>query len=163
MTKKIILNASFGRLEDKEPFLIAQNNSLDFAIDGYLSNTEYLISFKNGELEAQIVSYGTFTVPDEVLKGGMLEVVISVYSDGILAKQWNIEPLILIEHNEGFEAYTLIDDLIAQNASLQLKIEELENVCAKWQKVATDSETALATAQTAINAVQDIIKLLEAR
>ena len=163
MTKKILLNASFGRFEDKEPFLIAQNNSLDFEIDGYLSKTEYLISFKNGELEAQIVSDGTFTVPDEVLKGGMLEVVISVYSDGVLAKQWNIEPLVLIEHNEGFEAYTLIDDLIAKNASLQLKIDKLESVCAKWQKVATDSETALATAQTAINAVQNIIKLLEAR
>ena len=163
MTKKILLNASFGRFEDNEPFLIAQNNSLDFEIDGYLSKTEYLISFKNGELEAQIVSDGTFTVPDEVLKGGILETVISVYANGFLAKQWNIEPLVLIEHNEGFEAYTLIDDLIVQNASLQLKIEELESICAKWQSVATDSETALATAQTAINAVRDVIKLLEAR
>lgn len=159
---ELIINliASHGRLSSREPFLLADNEQLKIKLA-----TDYaavmLVSMRNGGASAKVTTNGEFEVPPEVLKGGSLEMVVTVYANGVIAKQWNVEPITIIEHNEGFESFPLIDSLTAKVEELTAKCTELVSIGEKWESVVTDCKKAQTLSTAAAKAVTELIKANE--
>lgn len=138
MNIKVKLVASFGRLSTREPFLIAENESLNLTFETAVE-PDFVLSVKNGKKRKEYRAQRSFEVPRDFLFGGRLEIVVSQYVGGTKANSWTVEPITLIETEAGFEAYAVIYDLekrltaieaqLSDYAVLQQKILTLTKLC----------------------------------
>jgi len=122
MNKIIKLILSHGRLSDREPFIIAKNETLSLTFESDYKLSDLLISLRNGETVKQYKSSGnTFTVPSEVCKAGTLEITVTLLKAGEAVKTWNVAPIVIKEVPAGFEAYDLIHDINERLTALEEK------------------------------------------
>jgi hypothetical protein len=122
MIKTIKLALSHGRLSDREPFIVADNETLSLTFESDYKLSELLISLINGETVKQYKSSGnSFTVPSDLCKAGTLEIVVKLMKSGEVVKTWNVAPIIVKEINEGFEAYDVIYALEERIIALEEK------------------------------------------
>jgi len=113
MEKKIKLIMSLGRLSDREPFIIADNEALTLTFESEYPLSDLIISLKNGDMVKQYKCSGnSFTVPKDTCKSGELIVTVSLLKKGEVIKVWNIAPIIIKEVPAGFEAYEAIHAIV---------------------------------------------------
>lgn len=138
ITVKLI--ASHGRLSEREPYFVADNENLTLLLDTEYQLADFIADLRNGAAKAKLRQTNkTIEVPTELLKAGQLDIVITQYANGKVAKKWAVEPITIIEQNEGFEAYSLINELSAKVKELEQKancipmlaetVQDLTNLC----------------------------------
>ena len=97
MNKKVILSSGkWGRLEDKEPFLLPGELTLEFKTVGY-SLTNGFVTLKNGNEEERYRLTPFFKIPDKFLFAGILSISVDVYKGNTCINRWEIFPLRIIE------------------------------------------------------------------
>lgn len=153
MKKVIELNTlRVARLADSEPFLMPVNDVLELEIVSSvydLSNA--VIGLKNGVKSAQYRLKGhTFTVPEEYLFAGKLQVCIDLIVHGEVAKHWDCVPIVIKETEAGFCAFGEIIEL-------QNRITELEKLNGKLKEV-TEKLNEVITKQNELTETVSAIK-----
>lgn len=112
---KIYLNEqnNVGLLENGEPFLLLDNKTMDIEFETNIVGV-MLVRLKNGEAKKDIIIHdNTFTVPQELVKEGELDIVVTKYTGDKIGRKWYCEPITIIEvEEEKFEAFAKLDNLL---------------------------------------------------
>jgi len=124
-----------ARLSEGEPFLVGVNDTLELEFSStYYLLLDLVISLKNGNKQGKYrVKDRKFTVPEDFLFAGKLEIGIDLITRGDVAKRWNVVPVILKETESGVRA---VDEItVLQSESAQLK-KQLADIAAKYNILA---------------------------
>ena len=86
MELNIKLIGNIGRLNKREPFILADNEKLVLNFSCATPLTDYYIELKNGDKSAKyrLSSVSFFEVPNELLKAGILELIVRLLYWGIV-------------------------------------------------------------------------------
>ncbi len=127
MVKTIILSREgLGRLADSEPFLLPDVLELQFVAKGYDMRNVF-VSMQNGTIKKHERLKGdTLVVDNELLFAGYLNIRVSAYMGGEIAKIWDIYPLKLVETNYGIETFDYIKIIEDKVDTLQEQVNELK-------------------------------------
>lgn len=121
MTIEIALKNSYGRLSNREPFLLAKDTpvSLKFTSDYLLSAA--IVRFENGAAKSsvRVSNLYTITVPEACKKAGELKVSVSLLVRERVAKTWTVEPIVLAEDTTGFSLHPEFEDIRARLTALE--------------------------------------------
>lgn len=138
MKKQIRLEAKEGRLLSREPFLVAENETLTLEITS-IQSPVLLVLLKNGEEKARLTCSDTVEVPKRLLKEGMLEIEVALYRDGVLHRSWQVEPIRIIKHEASFLFNPVLEEFITRLE----KLNELEAKYNALQERVTAMESEL--------------------
>ena len=157
MKQEINLTSSTtARLSEGEPFLVGVNDTLELEFSStYYLLLDLVISLKNGNKQGKYrVKDRKFTVPEEFLFAGKLEIGIDLITRGDVAKRWNVVPVILKEAEESIKG---IDEItVLQNESAEIK-KQLADITAKYNVLA-ENFNALAKAHNELAETVSAIK-----
>lgn len=121
MTIEIALKNSYGRLSNREPFLLAKDTpvSLKFTSDYLLSAA--IVRFENGTAKSsvRVSNLYTITVPEACKKAGELKVSVSLLVRERVAKTWTVEPIVLAEDITGFSLHPEFEDIRARLTAIE--------------------------------------------
>lgn len=141
-----------ARLADGEPFIMPVNEGLELEITSAtydLSNA--IIALKNSNKSGRYRLTGhSFTVPEEFLFAGKLQVSIDLIVHGEVAKHWDCVPIVIKETETGFYAFGEIIEL-------QNRITELEKVNGKLKEL-TEKVNEIITKQNELTETVSAIK-----
>lgn len=125
MTIEIALKNSYGRLSNREPFLLAKDTpvSLKFTSDYLLSAA--IVRFENGAAKSsvRVSNLYTITVPEACKKAGELKVSVSLLVRERVAKTWTVEPIVLAEDSTGFSLHPEFEDIVARLAAVETAVK----------------------------------------
>ncbi len=128
MNKIIKLTRSLGRLLDREPFLIVENDGLTINIEGAPKNLKLTATVRNGDVSATLKENArTVEIPRNLLTAGRLDVEISGFIDGNSVKQWHCEPIYLKTVDTGFEGHAEFERILARQAEIINALNSLQN------------------------------------
>lgn len=147
MKKTIILESRTGRLSNREPFLLADNE--DFKVEVQSDyNSNLLLSLKNGTETATLNGRGVFDIPANLITDGVLEIEACIYIDGALFKSWQVESIRIIKHKaeylfnpvleEFMERLKKLDELEQRLSVLQERYSAMEKELDYVSEIATD-------------------------
>lgn len=147
MKKTIILESRTGRLSNREPFLLADNEKFEIEVQSEY-NSNLLLSLKNGTQTATLNGKGVFDIPANLITEGVLEIEASIYVNGALFKSWQVEPIRIIRHKaeylfnpvleEFMERLEKIDELEQRLSVLQERFISMEKELDYVSEIATD-------------------------
>lgn len=121
MTIEIALKNSYGRLSNREPFLIATDTPVVLAFHSdYLLSTA-IVRFENGAAKSsvRVSNLAEIAVPESCKKAGELKVSVSLLVRERVAKTWTVEPIMLVEDSTGFSLHPEFEDIRARLAALE--------------------------------------------
>lgn len=130
MIKKIALKQSCGRIMDREPFVVAENEQLELEFQTEYKIDDILITVKNSNIKTTKpyrITGNTFIVPREFYIAGLLYLQIDLLLRGETVKSWTVEPIVIKELHAGFEGVTEIDELKSQITHLEKRLADLED------------------------------------
>ncbi|MDR3216130.1 MAG: hypothetical protein LBT55_01775 [Clostridiaceae bacterium] len=173
---KITLSGAYGRLSDREPFLIADNTDLTLEFESVFKTTDALIHVHN---ERAVKKYKhnikePFTVPVEFLHAGTLKIEVDLLKSGEVVKKFSVEPIKIKDLRMGFEGHAEVDALRQEIAeaykaigAAETQITELaERTASLTQQVTTEvsksierANEAQIKADAAVEAVQALINI----
>lgn len=117
MKKEIELTRNaIARLSNVEPFLLPDNLELEFFSKEY-SLRNVFISLQNGDVKGQYKYTKPFNVDNRFLFAGKLNIGITMYIDGEIAKRWSVSPITIKETHFGivaFEKMTLLSNEVKE-------------------------------------------------
>ena len=95
MELNIKLIGNIGRLNKREPFILADNEKLVINFSCATPLTDYYIELKNGDKQAKyrLNAVSTYEVPNELLQAGTLEVTVSLLYCGKIVVTYTVEPV----------------------------------------------------------------------
>lgn len=99
-TINIILRNSYGRLAQREPFLISTESEVVLAFDTTYALTDILVKFTHdGEKTVSVREQNVTSVrvPAKCVHAGRLSVTVGLIAAEKVVKEWTIEPIILAE------------------------------------------------------------------
>lgn len=151
-----LTSCTTARLSEGEPFLVGVNDTLELEFSStYYLLLDLVISLKNGNKQGKYrVKDRKFTVPEEFLFAGKLEIGIDLITRGDVAKRWNVVPVILKDAESGVKS---IDEItVLQNESAETK-KQLADITAKYNTLA-ENFNALAKAHNELAETVSAIK-----
>ena len=125
MLKRIKIENSTLRLEDKEPFLLP-NDELKFEIvENCYDLSNAFITFKNGEITEHFkVTDRVITVPKTLLFPGVLNAQLDIYYKGArINKTLFLYPVKIIETESKCEIFDIVDNLERRLSALEKQHE----------------------------------------
>lgn len=102
MIKNIKLRQSIGIVEDKEPFVIVDNDNLVLEFQTNTKASEFIVAIQTDKTNKFKIKGTSFTVPKEFIKAGVLDVVVSQMEKATAVKEWHIEPILIKAVDFGF-------------------------------------------------------------
>lgn len=132
MNIKITLDKHYGRLSQREPFSLAKDEdvTLNFEADYLLANA--IVNLSNGAERAQVrLTSNSLIVPKNVAKGGTLNIVVHLCSNGRVVYSFIVEPIVLCEISTGFEGHPEFEEIKASVESLCETVQEMSKAVAK--------------------------------
>lgn len=120
---------SFAKLETKETHVLIDNESLDLEFEGQYEMKNGIVRLKNGSIIETMKFQNSLTVPKTLLFSGYLTGVVEQYIDGILAKTWQIPPIMMRQETPG--------EIVAYDEILEIK-KEIEKMKDKIFQIADD-------------------------
>lgn len=103
MKVEIKLTQVCGKITNKEPFFVADNDNLELDIKSPTAFTELIIAAKNGKATATLkYKDKPVIVPRELYAAGYLEMRCAVINKGQTVKELDIEPIAIVEVMNGF-------------------------------------------------------------
>lgn len=97
MIKEIELNDKFGLYKNKEPYILAENETLNlkFVCD---TNNKIVVHLQNGDRNAtMIIKDKQVEVPEKLVFKGVLKGYVKVYSNGQEVERFTLEDLLITE------------------------------------------------------------------
>ena len=85
--------------------------------------TQGIIILANGANEERIPLGKTFTMPESLLTAGRITGTVKLMCGQTIVKEWDISPLVVIEHDDGIKLY---DALVTKIQELEARIARLE-------------------------------------
>ena len=127
MELNIKLIGNIGRLNKREPFIIADNEKLFLNFSCATPLTDYYIEFKNGDKQAKyrLNAVSTYEVPNELLQAGTLEVTVSLLYCGKIVVTYTVEPIIIALIDNGYKGFAELDEVKAKYDLLMANYNEL--------------------------------------
>ena len=127
MELNIKLIGNIGRLNKREPFIIADNEKLVFNFSCATPLTDYYIELKNGDKSAKyrLNAVTSYEVPSELLQAGTLEVTVSLLYQGKIVVTYTVEPIIIALIDNGYKGFAELDEATAKYARLMATYNEL--------------------------------------
>ena len=127
MELNIKLIGNIGRLNKREPFIIADNEKLVLNFSCATPLTDYYIELKNGDKSAKyrLNAVSTYEVPKELLQAGTLEVTVSLLYCGKIVVTYTVEPIIIALIDNGYKGFAELDEVKAKYDLLMANYNEL--------------------------------------
>lgn len=127
MELNIKLIGSVGRLNKREPFILADNEKLVLNFNCATPLTDYYIELKNGDKSAKyrLSSVSTYEVPKELLQAGTLEVTVSLLYCGKIVVTYTVEPITIALIDNGYKGFAELDEVKAKYDLLMANYNEL--------------------------------------
>lgn len=125
MKIEIALKNSYGRLSNREPFLLAKDTPLALAFSSdYLLSTA-IVRFENGAAKSsvRVSNLSEIAVPESCKKAGELKVSVSLLVRERVAKTWTVEPIVLAEDITGFSLHPEFEDIVARLAAVETAVK----------------------------------------
>lgn len=151
-----LTSCTTARLSEGEPFLVGVNDGLELEFTStYYLLLDLVISFKNGNKQGKYRVYDRkFTVPEEFLFAGKLEIGIDLITRGDVAKRWTVVPVILKEAEESIKG---IDEITILQDEVKFLKDQLNGITAKYNVLA-ENFNALAKAHNELAETVSAIK-----
>lgn len=118
---------SYGAIKDDcKAFVLGEGEELVVKVEGVQINKCFIL-LENGEKSAKlsIENLDEFVVPGELLQPGELKIKVAQFNR-TKVRTINLEPITLINEDEGFTGHATFDDLKARVEALEKKVDELE-------------------------------------
>ena len=127
MELNIKLIGNIGRLNKREPFIIADNEKLVLNFSCATPLTDYYIELKNGDKSAKyrLSSVSSYEVPNELLQAGTLEVTVSLLYCGKIVVTYTVEPIVIALIDNGYKGFAELDEVKAKYDLLMTNYNEL--------------------------------------
>lgn len=127
MELNIKLIGNIGRLNKREPFIIADNEKLVLNFSCPTPLTDYYIELKNGDKSAKyrLNAVSTYEVPSELLQAGTLEVTVSLLYCGKIVVTYTVEPIVIALIDNGYKGFAELDEVKAKYDLLMTNYNEL--------------------------------------
>ena len=127
MELNVKLIGSVGRLNKREPFIIADNEKLVLNFSCATPLTDYYIELKNGDKSAKyrLNAVTSYEVPNELLQAGTLEVTVSLLYCGKIVVTYTVEPIIIALIDNGYKGFAELDEVKAKYDLLMTNYNEL--------------------------------------
>lgn len=133
MELTIKLKNSYGRLANREPFVIttAEDERYFLNLDGDLRINNVVAVFRRGQ---EVVEKRYFEplgevkqieIPDVLVKEGVIEVELKVLSHGLTVATYHVEPIVFARVDTHFEGHAEIEELCQKVAEQDNRIAEL--------------------------------------
>ena len=116
MELNIKLIGNIGRLNKREPFILADNEKLVLNFSCATPLTDYYIELKNGDKTAKyrLNAVTSYEVPNELLQSGTLEVIVSLLYCGKIVVTYTVEPIIIALIDNGYKGFAELDEVKAK-------------------------------------------------
>lgn len=155
MTKiDINLNLGYGRLAQRQPFLIATDTPVvlafhsDYALKDcivkFTSDTEKTCSFR-------LQSLSEIEIPQAFVHAGTVTVEVALIVKEQVVKRWSVEPIVLMEDVTGYALMPEFEDILSRLKAVE---EFSANIMANVLQMA-ETQTAHATS------IQDLYNAIE--
>ena len=127
MELNIKLIGNIGRLNKREPFIIADNEKLVLNFSCATPLTDYSIELKNADKSAKyrLSSVSSYEVPNELLQAGTLEVVVSLLYQGKVIVTYTVEPILIAFIDNGYKVFAELEDVKAKYDVLMANYNEV--------------------------------------
>ena len=127
MELNIKLIGNIGRLNKREPFIIADNEKLFLNFSCATPLTDYYIELKNGDKSAKyrLNAVSSYEVPNELLQAGTLEITVSLLYCGKIVVTYTVEPIIIALIDNGYKGFAELDEVKAKYDLLMANYNEL--------------------------------------
>lgn len=127
MELNIKLIGSVGRLNKREPFILADNEKLVLNFNCATPLTDYYIELKNGDKSAKyrLNAVTSYEVPKELLQAGTLEVTVSLLYCGKIVVTYTVEPIVIAIMDNGYKGFAELDEVKAKYDLLMTNYNEL--------------------------------------
>lgn len=139
------LQRSNGRLLKREPVFISDDSFvINLNTDYHLS--DIIVEFENNgkRITKHYSNIVDILMPKEIIKAGVLNIVVTLLAMGVAIKTWNIEPIILKECNSGFQCYAELEVLKQAIDRKEQTISELIAKINNLEEIATDLKLQVA-------------------
>lgn len=106
--------------------VLTNNEELWYNVNSKYNIDNMVLSVENGDIKREIKAKdGLFKVDSELLFAGRLKGTIRLFENNKVVKFWNLEPLVLSEHEKGVLEIPLIADLVNKVEELQKQVDLL--------------------------------------
>lgn len=126
MTIEIALKNSYGRLSNREPFLIATDTPvvLAFHSDYALKDTMVkFISDTGRTCSFRLANLSEIEVPQAFVHAGTVTVEVALIVKEQVVKRWSVEPIVLMEDTTGFSLHPEFEDIVARLAAVETAVK----------------------------------------
>lgn len=143
MELNIKLIGNIGRLNKREPFILADNEKLVLNFNCATPLTDYYIELKNGDKQAKyrLNAVTSYEVPSELLQAGTLEVIVSLLYQGKVIVTYTVEPITIAFIDNGYKVFAELEDmktkydlLMANYNEVVSKINQVIDIANKQQE-----------------------------
>ena len=136
MELNIKLIGNIGRLNKREPFIIADNEKLVLNFSCATPLTDYFVELKNGDKSAKfrLSSVSAYEVPQELIQAGTLEVIVSLLYCGKVVVTYTVEPIIIALIDNEYKGFAEFDEIKAKYDELVSKINQVIDIANKQQE-----------------------------
>lgn len=147
---QIKLEKSFGRLVEKSPFLLVDNEKMTLEFISDIALADCVIEMRNGEQHSKLRARNvrTVEVPKELCAAGELKIVIAVMVQGVAVKKWSVEPIAIVAVDLGFAAYATLNDIHDTVVRVTKTSERIIEKCVEY-------ETRIAELEELVRRIED--------
>lgn len=151
MEKTIKLKNSYGRLADREPFVISTANEERFFlnIDSDIAIHKLIVVYRRGNYSAEqryfppVGEVKQIEIPAEFVKVGTLEIELHVVSYGTTIAKYHVEPIVFAQIETGFEGHPEIEEYKSALQAQRAEIEQLSALIGTLNARLYDAEEQL--------------------
>lgn len=127
MELNIKLIGSVGRLENREPFIVADNEKLMLRFMSDTRLDDVYLTLNNGVDSARYrLAYLTsYEVPKNFIKAGTLKITINALYASQIVQTFTVEPIIIKDLNGDYKGFTEVEEVKKNYDELKNNYDEL--------------------------------------
>lgn len=153
MTIEIALKNSYGRLSNREPFLIATDTPvvLAFHSDYALKDTMVKFTSDTGRTcSFRLANLSEIEIPQAFVHAGTVKVELALIVAEKVVKRWDVEPIVLAEDITGFSLHPEFEDIRARLTSLETAVKAHGESIAAVETASADATKNIADLWAAV-------------
>lgn len=155
MTKiDINLNLGYGRLVQRQPFLIATDTPAVLAFHSDYALKDCIVKFTSDTEKAcsfRLQNLSEIEIPQAFVHAGTVTVEVALIVKQQVVKRWSVEPIVLAEDTTGYALMPEFEDILSRLKAVE---EFSANIMANVLQMA-ETQTAHATS------IQDLYNAIE--
>lgn len=124
---EIDLALGYGRLKNRQPFLIASGSPVVLTFNSAYALSDCIVKFVSDTGEkasVRVQNLVSLTVPQEFVRAGSLRVSLGLVLKERVLKTWDIEPIVFAETDTGFSGMPEFEEILS-------RLNAVENLAAQ--------------------------------